>query len=58
MYDDASISKSEIINNYKNIPLIHMWFNKITKVYVGSYVHGIAVYQGGVDYIFVNTKNK
>ena len=41
MYGDASESKSEIISDYKNIPLIYMWFNKVTgKVYVGSSVNG------------------
>jgi len=41
LYDCALESKYEITNNYKNIPLIYMWFNKITgKVYVGSSVNG------------------
>lgn len=41
MYTDASVSKSDITKDFKDVSIIYMWFNKITgRVYIGSAVNG------------------
>lgn len=41
VYPDASVSKSDIYKNFKDVSIIYMWFNKITgRVYIGSAVNG------------------
>lgn len=37
IYHNAKLSKSDIINDFKDNTVIYMWFNKVTgQVYVGS----------------------
>lgn len=41
VYQDASVSKSDINKDFKDVSIIYMWFNKITgRVYIGSAVNG------------------
>lgn len=41
VYHDASVSKSDINKDFKDVAIIYMWFNKIMgKVYIGSGVNG------------------
>lgn len=41
LYENAKLSKSNIIKDFKEKTIIYMWFNKITgKVYIGSAVDG------------------
>ena len=41
IYHDALASKSNIVKDFKKVPLIYMWFNKGTgRVYVGSAIDG------------------
>ena len=41
VYHDASVSKSDIYKDFKDVSIIYMWFNKITgRVYIGSAVNG------------------
>lgn len=41
VYEDAGASKKDITKDFKGVPLIYMWFNKITgKVYIGSSIDG------------------
>ena len=41
VYRDASVSKSDIYKDFKDVSIIYMWFNKITgRVYIGSGVNG------------------
>ena len=36
-YNDAEVSKPNIIKDFKNNTIIYMWYNKVTgKVYIGS----------------------
>ena len=40
MYHDASVSKSDIYKDLKDVSIIYMWFNQITgRVYIGSAVN-------------------
>lgn len=41
VYLNASVSKSDIYKDLKDVSIIYMWFNKITgRVYIGSAVNG------------------
>ena len=41
VYENVALSKKDISKNFKGVPLIYMWFNKITgKVYIGSSIDG------------------
>lgn len=41
VYQVASISKSDINKDFKDVSIIYMWFNKVTgRVYIGSAING------------------
>ena len=41
VYINASLSKSNITKDFKDVSIIYMWFNKTTgKVYIGSAING------------------